>query len=127
VIRGEGQRGEHHVFDILAVTSVVFGGGVNPEISVEEENEVLGVLVAFQVLLLKTDRFVQLRLHVCSGMEGGEVQGVRGGPVAGVQMLGSKVFGEIGYTLLVCMRVRVRVCVHSEEKFMRSQVTGHVR
>ena len=62
MVGGKLQRRKHHVVHVLALSRVVFDDTFDFEIGVEKQNEVFRVLVAFGVLLLQANGFVQLGL-----------------------------------------------------------------
>lgn len=59
---------------------------------------------------------VQLRLQVRARVEGGEVRGVGAGAVARVQLQARVELPEVNHTLLVRLRLGVRVRIHTEQQ-----------
>ena len=72
MVRREGERREDHALHVLLLARVVLFRPPDREVLRVEEDEVLRVFVALDVLLGVPDGFVELGLQVGARVEGGD-------------------------------------------------------
>mmetsp|Transcript_33906 Transcript_33906/g.76676 ORF Transcript_33906/g.76676 Transcript_33906/m.76676 type:complete len:419 (-) Transcript_33906:760-2016(-) len=123
VVRGEGQRREHHPLHVRPRPRVVFGRPTHREVKLVKDDEVLWVLVPFDVFLREADRLVQLRLQVSPRVERRVVLRVWRGAVAAVEAAAGVELGEeLDPLVLARLGDLVGVGVHAEEELPHTGV-----
>ena len=122
MVAGKTQRRKHHVFDVLLLAGVVLRRAQHREVGVEEQNKILGVLVALDILLLQRDRLVQLRLQMRARMERRKVLRVGVGAIARVELEVGVEVSKVHHALLVFFRLGVGVGVQAKEQLAVGQL-----
>ena len=122
MVAGKTQGREDHIFDVLLLAGVVLRRAQHREVGVEEQNKILGVLVALDILLLQRDRLVQLRLQMRARMERREVLRVGVGAVARVELEVGVEVSKVHHALLVFFRLGVGVGIQTEKQLAVGQL-----